>query len=326
MYRGTLAVGAVGAGGSSVDSGARPRASSPLPASRGPDRLPPRTPAGEARSFSALSSGVRVQVLRALATRAKTVAELSKQLGVHAVTLRYHLGLLMAQGLVESSVASGTRKKGRPATLYRLSNRAVVPGFPERHFDLLARISLATLVDTVGEDAASVRLRGRGSLVGQFLIKEAAARAHIDRWTPEAFERVVLNGLFPDFGIACEVVSRDPDRLTYRSFTCPFLEIATEVPVLVCDALDDGFHEGLDEALGGARTERVACMGHGDPHCQYVVRWSSVAPTKPARPRPRSSHSSVRPSERSPSRRRAASNGQSRRPSPRGDRGGKEMP
>ena len=267
-----------------------------------------------------------MQVLRALGTRAKTVAELSKELGVHGVTLRYHLGLLMAQGLVESGAAPGTRRQGRPATLYRLSNRAIVPGFPERHFDLLARISLATLVDTVGEGTASVRLRGRGSLVGQFLIKDAAAKAHIDRWTPEAFERVVLNGLFPDFGIACEVVSRDPDRLTYRSFTCPFLEIATEVPALVCDALDDGFHAGLDEALGGVRTERVACMGHGDSHCQYVVRWLGDAPPRPARPRQRSSRSSVRLPERSTPRRRATSKGQSGRSSPRDDRGGKEMP
>jgi predicted ArsR family transcriptional regulator len=209
------------------------------------------------------------------------VAELSKEVGVHGVTLRYHLGLLMAQGLVESGAAPGTRRKGRPATLYRLSNRTIVPGYPERHFDLLARISLATLVETVGEETASGRLRRRGSLMGRFLITDAAAKAHIDRWTPEAFERVVLNGLFPDFGIACEVVSREPDRLTYRSFTCPFLEIATEVPALVCDALDGGFHAGIDEALGGARTERIACMGHGEAHCEYRVSWTrrSRAPT-----------------------------------------------
>lgn len=215
-----------------------------------------------------------MRILRALATQPKTVAGLAKELGVHGVTLRYHLALLMAQGLVDGSVGPSTHKKGRPATLYRLSNHAVVPGYPERHFDLLARLSLETLVDAVGEDTASANLRGRGLRVGQSIIEDAAAKAGIDRWTPEAFEHVVLNGLFPDFGIACEVVSRESDALTYRSFTCPFLEVATEIPLLVCDGLDEGFHAGVDRALGGARTERLACMGHGQAHCEYRVAWA----------------------------------------------------
>lgn len=198
------------------------------------------------------------------------------------MTLRYHLGYLRNQGLIEEAVPSGPRGVGRPATLYRASKHVHIPTFPQRRFDLLGQLALEAFVGAVGEKSASSHLRAKGAEVGRSMIKELGAKANVDRWTPEAFERFVLNGLFRDFGIPAEIVSRSSRRLTYRCFGCPFLELAERMPDLVCGSLDEGFHRGIDEALGGVRTARRACMGHGDPYCEYRSTWrAKVGPSQP---------------------------------------------
>ncbi len=223
--------------------------------------------------FVALGSSARIRILSAIAVREKTISELSRELGVNRITLRYHLGLLREQGLVEEVAHSGKRRVGRPAVLYRLSKRVHVPGFPQRHFDLLGQMALEALREAIGDDAASSRLQEKGRAIGMSMINEVKARVRIGEWTPETFERLVLNGLFRDFGVPSEVLSRSADAIEFRSFNCPFFELAERMPDIVCNALDRGFHDGIDEALGRVRTDRLACMGFGEPYCQYRMTW-----------------------------------------------------
>lgn len=236
------------------------------------------------RTFSALGSKVRMRILDATSAEGKSILELVKEVGVRPVTLRYHLNYLRNEGLVEEVEATGPRKIGRPATLYRATRHAHVAGFPERHFDLLGQLAIEAFVDAVGQEAASVSLRRKGTAVGKAMIDEARRGAQLRRWTPDAFERLVLGGVLRNFGVSSEVLSRSPEALEYRSFTCPFLELAERMPEMVCNALDLGFHAGVDEALGGARTIRRACMGHGDSFCEYRVAWpAAVKPRSPRR-------------------------------------------
>lgn len=246
---------------------------------------------GSLRAFSALGSGVRARILESIAASGKTIPQLARELHLHRATLRYHLEYLRSQGLVDEVEVSGPRKVGRPAARYRTSKHARVQGFPERHYDLLGQMALEAIVDAVGVEKASAFLRKKGGDVGRSLVEAAARSAGVEEWTPAAFERFVLDGLFKDFGVASEVLSRSPDSLEYRSFTCPFLELAERMPELVCNALDRGFHAGVDEALGGVRTDRLACMGHGDPYCHYRLTWG----TEGASRRPRNKRGRARP-------------------------------
>lgn len=250
---------------------------------------PPPSDAGnpeeDPRTFRALGSAVRMRILSSIATREKSIAELARELRFHPVTLRYHLGYLRNQGLIEEIVPSGPRAVGRPATLYRALKHLRVAGFPQRRFDLLGQIALDALVEAVGKDAASRHLRSRGRAIGRSMIESLAAKVKVGRWTIDAFERFVLNGLFREFGIPTELVRKSSTGLVYRAFGCPFLEVAEKMPELVCNSLDLGFHQGIDDALDGVRTERLACMGHGDPYCEYRLTWNGKAARSPSRKR-----------------------------------------
>lgn len=242
----------------------------------------PRTREDDLRTFNALGSGVRVRILESIAAKEKSISELARELHIHPATARYHLATLREQGLVHEVETVAEGKVGRPPVRYRAANRAPPRGFPERHYDLLGQLALEAFAESVGAAAASDALRRKGAKAGRAMVEGAAREAKVDRWTPEAFERFVLGGLLADFGVASEVTSRSPGALEYRSFTCPFLELAEKMPELVCNALDIGFHDGVDEALGGVRTARRACMGNGDPYCEYRLEWEGAGARKAA--------------------------------------------
>lgn len=247
----------------------------------GPDEVPapgvglPFHPAESAASGTpsvAQVSGARRRILEALVPGERTIPELARILGFHPATIRYHLGFLVHHDLVEERMAEAHGGRGRPPAEYRISRHAQLAGFPPRHYELLAEIALRTLLEM--EDPSSTRrLKDQGAGFARAMVEQTVRDAGVARWGPEAFQQYILGDLFGRFGVATEVASEGKDSLTYRSLTCPFLELAERVPQLVCDALDLGFHEGIDDAVGG-ETRRFACMGHGDPYCEYRTTWA----------------------------------------------------
>lgn len=217
-------------------------------------------------------SGVRRRILEALATRERTISELAQALGFHPTTLRYHLGFLVSHRLAEEVQPQERKGRGRPPMRYRIARHAFLPGFPPRHFEILAEVALRTILEAGGEPCIQY-LGDQGVAMARSMAGQLAEDAHVDAWTPELFERLILGNLFVRFGVTSGVVLREPNALTYRVFTCPFLELAERLPNLVCDSLDWGFHQGLDGAMG-SKTERLACMGHGDLYCEYRTAWS----------------------------------------------------
>ena len=225
------------------------------------------------RAFAALGSQVRLRILRALAVRPMSLPELGRELDLKRPTLRYHLAFLQEQGWVREAPPDKTGESGRPATRYRAAPHAWV-GFPERHFELLGEIALRALLESAGPDRTAIVLRANGRALPKHMAESAAVQASLTAWSPEAFERIVLGELFRGFGVVSAVVSRTPAQLTYRVYTCPFLELAEKMPGLVCDAVDAGFHDGIDRSMGDVATAKRACMGHGDPYCEYRITWS----------------------------------------------------
>ncbi len=253
-----------------------------MPLSPGSPSLPAPADKTE-RAFAALGSRVRLRILEALAARAMTLPELARELELNRTTLRYHLGLLQEQGWIQETAPGKAGGSGRPAVRFRASPRGWV-GFPERHFELLGEIALHALLESNGPDRSAEILRAKGSGMGQEMAEAVAARAALKEWSPDAFERLVLQGLFRDFGVVGTVVERKPAELTYRVFTCPFLELAEKMPGLVCDAVDAGFHEGVDRSMGSVATTKTACMGHGDPFCEYRLTWTRTEGQVPQKP------------------------------------------
>ena len=233
----------------------------------------PKVTRRDVQMFDALASQPRATILERLAVRPMSVADLERDLHLPRVTLRYHLSVLLGQGLVEEVELPRRQRIGRPPRMYRAARHAVVSGYPKRRFEILSDIALDTLVQEVGEARALDSLRRRGREMGHAMIQDVGAEKAVTRWTPEAFERFVLAGRFQAEGAQVEVLARTEGGLAYRSAYCPFLELAEKKPHIVCDALDVGFHEGVDDALGGVRTERLTCMAHGAQYCEYRMRW-----------------------------------------------------
>lgn len=233
----------------------------------------PELPDRAQRAFAALGSRVRLRILEALAVRPMSLPELARELDLNRTTLRYHLAVLQEQGWVREASPSPAQGSGRPAVRYQAAPHAWV-GFPERHFELLGEIALRALLESTGPDRTTAVLRAQGTTLGQTMVRDLAARAELKEWSPEAFEQLVLRGLLREFGVVGAVVAKAPTELTYRVYTCPFLELAEKMPGLVCDAVDAGFHEGIDRSMGDVATTKNACMGHGDAFCEYRITWS----------------------------------------------------
>ncbi len=232
------------------------------------------TPSDRAeRAFAVLGSRVRLQILEALSVHTMSLPELAEALDLNRATLRYHMAFLLEQGWVRETPPEKAQGSGRPAVRYRAVPHAWV-GFPERHFELLGEIALRALLESAGPDNTAAVLREKGVRLGEDMVQGIANRADLKEWSPEAFERLVLHGLFREFGVVGAVVARTPGDLTYRVFTCPFLELAEKMPGLVCDAVDAGFHQGIDQSMGQVATTKMACMGHGDPFCEYRLSWA----------------------------------------------------
>jgi predicted ArsR family transcriptional regulator len=240
----------------------------------GPERLA-QIPGERHDAFAALASHARYQILDALATRPKTIKELTEELRLHRITLRYHIAFLLREGFVEEAPTLRRGQAGRPAARYQTARHAGIPGFPARHFEVIAQAALAALLDALGESDARRRLYLKGKNLGVGLVRGIAATKNVKKWTPAAFDEHILRGSYRDMGVSSEVLAANARSIEYRTYSCPFLELAEQMPDLVCDALDAGFHDGMDEALGGARTSRRMCLGHGDLYCEYAVTWAS---------------------------------------------------
>jgi len=227
----------------------------------------------DVRVLDALASRPRAKILELVGVRPQTVADLERALGQPRVTLRYHLSVLLGEGLIEEVVTAAPRAVGRPPKRYRAVQKPAVPGYPLRRYEMLSDLALEAFIQEVGEARALEVLRRKGREIGERTIQDVAAEHGMTRWTPEAFERLVLNGIYRSQGNRVDVAARTGKAITYRSSHCPFLEVAEKRPHVVCDALDTGYHEGIDRALRGVRTERLQCMAHGAPYCEYKMSW-----------------------------------------------------
>lgn len=169
------------------------------------------------------------------------VAELGRALGVHANTVRFHLGHLQGNGLVEE-VHHPPSRPGRPASLFRAVPQ-MDPAGP-RHYRVLAEILSRGITgsERAGEVATELgRVWGREQTV-------ASPRPTV-RSRGGAVRRLV--GVLEDFGFAPDPVGTSAATIGLRH--CPFLELAKDRPEVVCSA-HLGIMRGVVQAWSASLT------------------------------------------------------------------------
>lgn len=234
--------------------------------------------ASDSQAFHALGSEARLGLLRVLAVGERTLDQLRRATGLREAAVRYHLGILLQDDLVERVPARPDGRVGRPTNRYRLRATPGVSGFPPRQYETLSEVLLGVVcssLDRRGWERALYQA-GRGS--GHQMIDSIRQTAGVDRWTPERFVQHFLSDAMRSMGVQTEVVESHRDRVRYRTLTCPFQELAARYPDRICDHLDAGFHDGVADGLGPrVVNRRSSCMGHGDPFCEYTVQWKRRA-------------------------------------------------
>ncbi|MFQ5838931.1 MAG: helix-turn-helix transcriptional regulator [Thermoplasmata archaeon] len=225
-------------------------------------------------AFHALGSDARLKILMELMQGDRGISELSRAVGLNPVTVRYHINILLRDGLVERLPQRREGVAGRPMARFRVRPERM-GGFPPRRYEMLSEILLHVVRVSLDREQWGRMLYAEGHEKGQQLIEGVEREAQISAWSPQRFVRLCLEGVMADMGVRTKVIDLQDDLVHYRAFTCPFQELALKYPDMICNYLDVGFHEGVAEKLDpDVVHERLACMGHGDPYCEYRIRWT----------------------------------------------------
>ena len=224
--------------------------------------------------FKALASDSRWEILNALADEPKDIIQIAARVGLKPITVRHHLSSLTQAGLVEP-LPERKGGVGRPTTVYHITGDNVRVSFPHRDYLLLNQIIVGGLPSILGNEATKDVLLRVAVKAGFDYIENIAFENGLERWTLDSFRRLFVEGLLGEMGTKPEVVSHSENELIFQERNCLFFELAKMNPELVCNALDQGFHDGIVKALGpDFEGERLNCMGHGDPYCRYKIMWN----------------------------------------------------
>lgn len=194
---------------------------------------------GRLNLFKTLGDNTRYAIYLELARapRPLTTAEIAETINLHPNTVRPHLERMRDVGLVQVS-ADGRGGIGRPQHRYSVAPDAPSLGLEPPVMPVLARMVL-TMADRMGATPADAFATGEA---------EGAVRAGPYGAAPSSLEALVSDldrlGFDP-------VVTEGPtpDDTVVAFANCPFGELATEHPDLVC-TLHHGLISGFVGALG----------------------------------------------------------------------------
>ena len=126
----------------------------------------------------------------------------------------------------------------------------------------------------LGLDEAKHLLYQMGESMGRETMRQLELENEINEWTPEVFNDVFVQGYMMKSQTNPKTLSMEDGEVVYQTRNCLYYEAAKRNPDLVCNGLDQGFHNGVMNALGaGVTGERIRCMGHDDDSCDYKIRW-----------------------------------------------------
>jgi predicted ArsR family transcriptional regulator len=225
----------------------------------------------------ALSQESSWKILDLLTSNELSLAEIRKSLGASGDSVRVQLERLVDAGMVSVQDRTvGSRKGMRTYALTRVARNV---GFPPRDYLSLSESIINSLRDSLGEDAARMLLQDIGFRIGEGAAQSLVSRTGLTKWDPPTYSKHFVAGMLGEMGFQPEVVKLEKRCLVYHERNCLFEDLAVKYPGLVCDVLDRAVHEGIDR-MAGTTTTRLKCRGHGDPVCEYSVKWDATKRTR----------------------------------------------
>lgn len=167
-------------------------------------------------------------------------------LGISRELAAFHLDRLVEGGLLETEFRRRNGRSGpgagRPAKLYRRSNREIAISLPPRHYGLAADMmaaALESLGGSSGVEAVDAIARERGAAVGAAARRKAGARPGRRRLLTGLLDVLRQAGYEPDLDTAGAVCLRN----------CPFDALASDHRDLTC-GMNLAWAEGVVDAMG----------------------------------------------------------------------------
>ncbi len=207
------------------------------------------------KTHGALATASRVEILKLLRTNADPVdvQRIATGTGLHSNTVRFHLDVLVAAGLALGR-PDPRGASGRPRLVYTAMTGAPT-GERAEGYQLLADILASYLAE--GDDPAQVA-EAAGRAFGR---RNESARPFAEVSAAEAARRVAA--LFTELGFEPELAGEADERLILLH-NCPFREVASEHPNVVCSMHLGLFKQALADL--GAPAEAARLEPFVNPH------------------------------------------------------------
>lgn len=208
-------------------------------------------------------------VVRILQRRgASTTADLATEIGVSPGSIRRHMDIMVAEGLLETELIR--QERGRPVTEYTLS---------EAGEEETSGASYARLLDRIYEALASMTEGEISGLHGAELVDLifdrigiAMAREYSPRMTSNVFDRRIqqVTDVLHGEGIL-ELIDQQDEVTFLRNTSCPARSCA-DANHAMCEA-----DRKVIESLIGLPVLQSSTLATGGDACEYVVRRSAMA-------------------------------------------------
>ena len=184
-----------------------------------------------------------------------TVDELSRELGLTAVTVRHHLDILRGDGYIAAPIVRRRKTPGRPQYAYTLTEKAA-NFFPKRYDHLaslildelhscLSAAEVNQLMERIGERIASQATLPEG---GDFEARLAAVAEFLD-----------------DLGYMARWERQDGDAYLLHVANCPYEQVSSQHEEVCTIDLT------MLTRLLGTSPRRVSWAAQGDHQCTYAI-------------------------------------------------------
>lgn len=220
----------------------------------------PSDPQARLDLFKTLGDNTRYAIYLELARTAKplTTSEIAETIELHPNTVRPHLDRMRDAGLIEVEVG-GRGEIGRPQHRYSLVTDAPSLGLEPPVMPMLARMVLS-MAERLGAGAADARAVGA---------TEGQARARRFVTAPSSLEAVVSDLDILGFDPVVSDDVDDPDAAIIAFANCPFGDLASTHPDLVC-SLHHGLIAGFVREMGDAEVRAFCTIVDRTP-CQVTI-------------------------------------------------------
>lgn len=198
----------------------------------------------------------RERILNILKEREQiTVEELSRELGLTAVTVRHHLDILRRKTLVAPPLIRRRKTPGRPQYVYTLTDKAS-SFFPKR-YEHLANL----LLDEMRSHLSPAEIDQMMRHIGERIASQAALADEDD------FEArlIATAGFLDELGYMTNWEQRDGGGYLLYIANCPYEQVSRQDhEVCTIDST-------LLTCLLDVHPQRLSWVAQGDSQCTYVI-------------------------------------------------------